>query len=1042
MLMFALPIALAQAPSEHVCVTAARTAADVVVDRPPPTLTDFRVALTLPEDERVLPDVSVTDLLTNGELPAIQRPDPHEGGFTFEAGAIRDPIRDDRVLLSVQSRAPDAGLAPLRLTLVLDTSPSMSSVFMRSLPALQDTPPDGAYRPVTRLELAQSTLRALVDRLPDRAVVAVVAMDRGHGQLLLPPTPIQQAPRIHRAILTAAPIRVRGARALDVIEQTTLDGGDPCADTRILMLTDAHARIQAEGDEVQQRVRAWYEQGASLWTLSIGVLDDDTSEAEALTAKGGGLHLRADVLTDAVYQLTQALRASGVVGRDMSVSIDVDPDRVRSIERIDGGGGRDWQRPEVLADELSGATYLLTLVPEASPGPVATVAWSVASAYPGEWAASDRIEVTPLAASEGPPWLRDRVVSLLIGEGLADRDNADWRSLSAIAGDLAGPVGTARELAAWANALAPAPEGIGGLPFDVADPPVAVADPIAAAWLELLRRAWRIDGDHLLDPDVTSDLERLCEAGRELACDAGAWLEPLDPAAAGRVMALACDAGDPIGCLVAGWHDRTVDRQAGWDRFEQACASGLARGCTELAVAMLEGRGTVKDRQGAVAALVPLCRAGEGRGCLALATASAREDRPALYQRAADLGSPGGWELLGGTLTDPDEAAAALGKACDAGRPTACLTLAEGVAADDPAAATAALDAGCGYGSVSVCATAAVWRAEIGAGTVPQARTALQRACEAGDDETCWLDALIAADTPPRSWAPDAITELQHKGLKVDLTEGVTRCYVDRLWRGPARGGLEVLVQLGPGGVIEGAAARSGWADDALNRCVSDAARELGEARFENPGFARLLIRYRLDHEARSTLSEPDTDDVQDIHAIQRLQQARGRRIDQCALQADEPDPLNLLMKVRIGRRGQLREVEVLDSTENPALDACVIEVLSAKSPDTWLRGPVEASSGSTSSGAPIRIGCPPRCSCDQRGPAPGPRSGCWASSSSATGPTGGSVASGVGIGGRWTRRTRPWPRSSRSTPAVRSRSSPRCAPSTPRSTPPWWRRR
>ena len=471
MLLTLFAFALAETPSEEVCVVAARTASDVRVERPPDAVRGFRNTIAEPDLKLPVPEVSLGDLLAVSQMPEPPRTGPHPGGFTFEAAAMRDPRSETRAYVTVRSQGPDKALAPLRLTFVIDTSPSMNSVFLRDLPALQDSAPDGSYRAVTRLELAKASLRSLVARLPDRAVVAVVAIDRGRSELLLPPTPIAQAARIHRAILRASPILRHTKGALDVIEKLALEGGDPCADTRILLMTDANARISPRLDEAQKRVVRWYEEGASLWTVSLGVLVEDTSQAKALTAYGRGLHLTADTLSEAVQQLVQSLYVSGVVGRNLSLEIQPNPERVQSLRRLDRPSpksARGLTVAEIHAGREVRATYELTLRPDAPPGPLASVKWGVDSAYPGEWRADDELELTEVPAEESAPWLRDDVVAVVMADGLAHKDTTDWEAVATLTRRLAGPVGMAREYAAWARHLAPPlASGPGGLPFEL-----------------------------------------------------------------------------------------------------------------------------------------------------------------------------------------------------------------------------------------------------------------------------------------------------------------------------------------------------------------------------------------------------------------------------------------------------------------------------------------------------------------------------------------------------------------------------------------------
>ncbi len=458
-----MQLALAAPVAEEVCVSVERRAAALEVPAIPASITEVRRALAGGDP---IPSVSMEDLfatLGSADVPVVE----DTNRFGFGTAALAHPLDPSRAWVIVGARAPDAGVVPLRLTFVVDTSPSMSGVFTRGIPPLQDEAPDGSYRPVSRVQLAKTVLSQLTQRLPDRAVVAVVASDRGRGRVLLPPTPIRHQARILQAIQYAEPVPV-GPRSLGAIEEVTIEGGDPCADTRVLLLTDEHARIDDDLQLVQKRVVSWREKGATTWTLSLGTLGAPTDPAEAITELGGGIHMRADTVTDGVEQLSHALRASGVVARDLAVQVRPNPQRVRSMRRIDGGGEGGLGAATLPASAFVQAVYELQLQPGTS-GSVGTLSWSVASPAPGEWQAGDTMPLVLLDAQDAPGWVRQRAVGALVGDGFAGR--ADWRETWQTADGLAESSSFARELVAWAFRLAH-PDGAvqGTLPFLYAEP--------------------------------------------------------------------------------------------------------------------------------------------------------------------------------------------------------------------------------------------------------------------------------------------------------------------------------------------------------------------------------------------------------------------------------------------------------------------------------------------------------------------------------------------------------------------------------------------
>lgn len=440
----------ASAPvAEEICVAAERVAPAVLAVPPPsPEVTAFRAAVSL---DQAPPNVSVAALLAS--VP----PERARSDLTVRTAAATHPSDPRRAWLAVTGAAPTGGATPIRLTFLIDTSESMDSVPLRLLPPLQDAHPADVYPAVSRLMLARAALHDLVDRLPDSATVSVVAFSRDRAVRLLGPTSAERATTLHEAIDRAGVTRPSGS-ILELTGATALQGLDPCADNRILLVTDDNARLDLNPARVHQAVVDWRAQGVELWTLSLELLGRPAPAVARITEEGGGRHLRADSLTEATEQLAESLRAAGAVARDPTIRVTVDPERVLGWRRLDVDReldrADDWDLPTTLdAGWRQAALYELDLAPGVTTGSVASVAWAVESPVPGEWRRGTTESVPLVPMEQAPPFLRDRAVAALIGEAMSGGTAISWPVLTATTDGWASERGAARELVAWAHLL-------------------------------------------------------------------------------------------------------------------------------------------------------------------------------------------------------------------------------------------------------------------------------------------------------------------------------------------------------------------------------------------------------------------------------------------------------------------------------------------------------------------------------------------------------------------------------------------------------------
>lgn len=452
---FWFPTTAVAAPvSEELCVTVeSREPTTVRVDAPPPELTAFRAATARSDAPPVVP--------TEALLAAVPPPLPTVG-FEVRAAAALDPRDPSHAWLAVVGTAPAAAVSTLRLTLVIDASPSMDSVFLRALPPMQSGHPGAVYAPVSRLELARASLHDLVDRLPPNATVSVVGFVQDDAVRLLGPTEARERVAIHEAIDHTVDLHPAGGTILDLVGRAALVDLDRCADNRILLVTDDNAHIDVDPARVRRAVADWRSQGIELWTLSLGMLGQPVPDIERITADGGGLHLAADTFSEATEQLAESLRAAGTVARAPAVTVSVDPERVVGLRRIGEdepmSGADGWVLPATVdAGWREAALYALELAPGGA-GPVASVTWSVSSPVPGEWTRGDTLRVEPEELAGAPAFLRDRYVAALVGETMAGRTAVPWDAVVSLGDALASERGTARELVAWAHVLERAAE--------------------------------------------------------------------------------------------------------------------------------------------------------------------------------------------------------------------------------------------------------------------------------------------------------------------------------------------------------------------------------------------------------------------------------------------------------------------------------------------------------------------------------------------------------------------------------------------------------
>jgi hypothetical protein len=376
----------------------------------------------------------------------------HEGAsLELRTAVTIDPADRRRGWLAVEMAAPLAErLTPLRLTLLVDLSPSMLTVPMTGFPVLQDElPVPGCCDPISRLDLAKATLHDLVELVPRETEVSLVLFVRDQAEVRL----LRQAVDgtsdvIHHAIDGIVPWSfVARDDTIETVEAVATTDRDLCTDHRIFLLTDDRARLDLDPSRVDEALERWSDLGVEVWGVSLGLLDGNADALADSVRRGRGALLRADTLSEARRALHGALRTFGAVAR--SAAVRVVPGNGILAWRRAGGAPLPlqpdlWTLPEVILGGFGqAALYELTLDP-ARGRPVVTVEASAGSPLPGEWVWSDRQRPTPVAMADAPGFLRRPLLASLLASQLAG-----GRARPDLVKALVQEDGVEKEIAAW-----------------------------------------------------------------------------------------------------------------------------------------------------------------------------------------------------------------------------------------------------------------------------------------------------------------------------------------------------------------------------------------------------------------------------------------------------------------------------------------------------------------------------------------------------------------------------------------------------------------
>jgi hypothetical protein len=445
---------MASGVSEVVCVAAPSPAGAIDAAQraaPPRELSRIRGDLAA---RRPTGPIAVETLLAY--LP----PAPTNAAFEVRAASAVDPLDPTHGWVVVEAVAAlGQSELPLRLTVMLSLAESMGSAPTSDLPMLQDSGP-GDVRTTTRIQLAKSILDELVRRMPARTEIALVVFDRTSGRVALPPTSATERERIREVIERMKPLGSEAsASALDAAYKLAGADYDPCADQRMLLLTDGRALLSPNPQKTLNTVESWGKKGLELWTVSLGLLGQTAPEVEALAVAGRGTHLYADTKSEAVEPLVAALRATGAVVREPKLEVSFGP-AVTSWTPVGGAAGTGSSDTFPLPVTIEGGwrevrVYDVRLNPDVA-GPLGAVTWSAGSPVPGEWTLGETVELPADALStDSADFLKRRVFAMELAAASAQA-HPEWLKLRLLGTSLQLGNGPARELLVWTDLLAKA----------------------------------------------------------------------------------------------------------------------------------------------------------------------------------------------------------------------------------------------------------------------------------------------------------------------------------------------------------------------------------------------------------------------------------------------------------------------------------------------------------------------------------------------------------------------------------------------------------
>jgi Ca-activated chloride channel family protein len=241
----------------------------------------------------------------------------------------------------------------------------------------------GSMQSSDKMGLVRKTLKMLTEELEDGDTVAI-ATYAGRTSVVLPPTPISQAPTILRALDS---LRAGGSTAMGAgidlayaqADAAFVDG----AVNRVIVCSDGDANVGQTSHEVlSQKIRGFAEKGITLTTVGFGNGNYKDTMMERLANDGDGNYYYIDSEREArrvfVDKLTGTLE---VIAKDVKIQVEWDEDDVLAYRLVGyenrDVADRDFRNDAVDAGEI-GAGHQVTAIYEVAlkdnpSGSIATV---------------------------------------------------------------------------------------------------------------------------------------------------------------------------------------------------------------------------------------------------------------------------------------------------------------------------------------------------------------------------------------------------------------------------------------------------------------------------------------------------------------------------------------------------------------------------------------------------------------------------------------------------------------------------------------------
>ena len=270
---------------------------------------------------------------------------------------------------------------------------------------------------------------------------------------------------------------------------------------------------------------------------------------------------------------------------------------------------------------------------------------------------------------------------------------------------------------------------------------------------------------HQCEPSAADDCKAQCDKGHAGSCVTlgklhlrGAGVDK-DDAKAAEVFQKACDGSDSEGCAALAALVARTDAAKAAGLWTKACDGGVAAACTGLGKATLEGAGTDKNPERALALLLRGCDGGDPEGCSVAADrvrmGTSTEDQQRAIQldnRACQGGVTracvnvgkaydGGSKVMG---RNPGVAQMAFRRACFRGDPLGCFELGRSLWDRSPDESKRHFQMACIRSYQPACAALSVLYGEKRAVMTPlNVKQPLEQSCRADNALDCTILGLV-----------------------------------------------------------------------------------------------------------------------------------------------------------------------------------------------------------------------------------------------------------------------------------------------------------